>query len=852
MPTTYNGIGTHYYGKNNWAARTAQCRSCNRVGALESYDTRLWFVIVFIPIIPLGRKRIIDSCPSCRRHMAADAAKYEQARQLQVSGSLEQYRREASPETALVAHAQLLAFQEHEQATELRGQVLDRFPHDARLRAALADHMRQVSSFDEMARLNEEALALEPDLPEARTGVASWKMVHGELDEARHLLDFLEEPGVGQQHDLGPIFALAQNYQKAGRHEETLDLAAVLVREAPHIGQMPDFRGMVRKSERSVRGVESLLPARRHSLRGLFRAEGSPYSKNQRVLAGFVVALVLAAVGLFVSNDYIRRHRTIRVANAVGAPIRVSVDGGPPVTVDDEGRIAVAEGRHRLQIAGAVEQTLDVELASGFFERWTHSPFWCLNPGAEAVLEEVQVTYAANPQPQRSTLILGQSFVALPHVDYPFVDPPNQLRVEGRNKVVEKVAVLRIRGQDIGAFRATVQSDRAAALNFAEKRLLRDPDEDLIDAYLTETFQTDRSRAESFFKAGLGRQPISVPWHRAYQSAADHDGGQERMLAEYDALLTQQPTSGALLYLRGRIEPDQDRSIDFYRRSAAADPALAWPVMALGMSDLNLGRWQEALDGLRKAQSLKVNEPQLSRAIHTARIALGQGEALVDEYHGQLSANPLDPLTATYLFDALAASGHPEAIEPEFAAWQARLPAETQAALGSAIRGFALYQAGHPEEAVGSPGNLSIVQNHIRAQSLAAIGRAAESAAEPVTGKEDDPWTLAAVALGLALEGDADGAKTWREKAAALLEATTDDNRKAAAILRADAPTPLDQIDRIFLRTSEKALLLAILAGRFPAEATGYREAAARYNVLRLPPYLLVRKAIGAEGPVNP
>ena len=162
MPGTYNGIGTHYYGKGNRSTRTAPCRSCNRVGGLESYDTRLWFVIAFIPIIPLGRKRIIDSCPSCRRHMAADAAKYEQARQLQVSGSLEQYRREVSPETALAAHAQLLAFHEYEQATELRGQALDRFPHDARIRAALADHLRQVSSFDEMARLNEEALALEP------------------------------------------------------------------------------------------------------------------------------------------------------------------------------------------------------------------------------------------------------------------------------------------------------------------------------------------------------------------------------------------------------------------------------------------------------------------------------------------------------------------------------------------------------------------------------------------------------------------------------------------------------------------------------------------------------------------
>ena len=101
MPTTVNGIGTHYYGKKNRSVRTAACRSCGRVGNLESYDTRLWFVIVFIPIIPLGRKRVIDTCPSAGGTSWPNADAYEQARQLQVSGAIDQFRREPSPEAAL-------------------------------------------------------------------------------------------------------------------------------------------------------------------------------------------------------------------------------------------------------------------------------------------------------------------------------------------------------------------------------------------------------------------------------------------------------------------------------------------------------------------------------------------------------------------------------------------------------------------------------------------------------------------------------------------------------------------------------------------------------------------------------
>src|SRR4051812_7664792 len=136
MPTTINGIGTHYYGKKNRVVRQGVCGSCHRAGPLESYDTRLWFVIVFIPVIPLGRKRVIDQCPHCSRHAVADAYKFEVARQLRTSESLERYRRQPSPEAALEAHAQLLAFHEHDQAAEFRAGALERFPDSAALRPA--------------------------------------------------------------------------------------------------------------------------------------------------------------------------------------------------------------------------------------------------------------------------------------------------------------------------------------------------------------------------------------------------------------------------------------------------------------------------------------------------------------------------------------------------------------------------------------------------------------------------------------------------------------------------------------------------------------------------------------------
>ena len=78
MPYTLNGIGTHYYGAANRSARVDVCQSCGRSATLSSYDTREFFCIVFIPIIPLGKYRILNDCSSCRRHHRVSAADFAQ------------------------------------------------------------------------------------------------------------------------------------------------------------------------------------------------------------------------------------------------------------------------------------------------------------------------------------------------------------------------------------------------------------------------------------------------------------------------------------------------------------------------------------------------------------------------------------------------------------------------------------------------------------------------------------------------------------------------------------------------------------------------------------------------------
>ena len=852
MPTTVNGVGTHYYGKQDVASRVGTCRNCGAHTKLESYETRLWFVILFIPIIPLKRVRLLDYCPSCQRHWVANPEQYEMSRQLAVSGAMEKYRDQPSVDAALVVHAQLLSFHMHPEADSFRAAVLEQYADSAELREGLAAHLDQTGRWTEATPLYEQAFELKPDLPEVRCSLAWRRSNENKLDEAHELLDFLCQPGAGQTFNLGSLETLAKAYQKAGHHERALEIFAHLLREFPASADQHAFRKLVLKSERALHSSPSLLPDQSFSIRGLFDAKSGTHAPWVRWAAFGSVVLFLFALGMAGMNEYRRTHRMLHVVNAFAQTVSVSVDGGPPVTVTQRTPIPISEGKHRISLTGPVTKQTDIALETGYWSRWTYSPVWVFNVEKVANVSAQTIYYAVNPRPADQRWLSDAELSFVPHVDYVFEQPPQSMKLKKNNNVITKIHVGLVAVPPTTTFLGLRNpGDQNIALTFAEGYLDRNPnDGSLLYLYSARDNgdETER-RVTDFLKQGLWRSPLSIPWHRSYQNQKSVGADEAPLVAEYDRHLTVRPDDATLLFLRGSVGPSRADQLKHYRLAHEKDPQLGWPAYALGYDAVLRGEWREAKEWCDKAAA-KVRMDLSFRGLwHTVRMANGEVEAMEADYRQQLQSQDFaEVMTALFgLIDVLASQQKHDQVRLVMREWLTKMggqnPSPEVLATFDPLLDYACGNIDAMRQRKDQPA--SKMPSDFQFQCLLAIGE--PDAAVKLEGYEkiNNDWNaMLSASLSYSLAGNRAEADAWRTRACDKLLEGDRRQKWAAKLLQADDAPSSDDLDEVALRIGDTALVFAALAQRFPDHKQELNTRAERLNISRLHPYLLVKQAV--------
>lgn len=591
----------------------------------------------------------------------------------------------------------------------------------------------------------------------------------------------------------------------------------------------------VQLSEKALRPAESLLPKRKRSLKNLF--SGGAAASRWRGAGVVGIILLLIGAGFIIANEYIRRHRTIYLVNATDTNTSIVVKSGgtvhdvhlagvrkgQPGAAPGIGQIEVGEGRYHVLIGGAAVQEFDIDVRTGYWDRWGGDPVWLINVGGAALLVETSVTYRQDAPPPGYVLHFGKTSEFVPEITHPFKDLPESMRLKsGEQRVLTHLDA--VRDAPIAWVEKLVLENRPAeAIDLAEWAVRRSPDdESMLETFVALAQQHHmEARAEKLLKAGVAQRPVRIAWHRQYQNMHLGRADNAWLTAEYDSLAKAEPENSALLYLRGRVGGDGNA---WFERAHRVDPQNPYASFALGYDYLAVGDPVTARGFLASAAERLPESDQFAGLLWQCRVALGETAALEAEARAEVARQPMSLKASKRLIDLLAAEGKKadaERVVASFSRAISKLPPAENYQFGAILRRYAFYSTGDfaALEKDAAPDRTPAGRRALF-QALIEQGRVAEAVKlQPLDAtKPDDAMHCLMVSVALRQAGEGAAADAWLDRGTQFLAESARSEMNFAELLRSPGPPDVAGLAAMKTDTFAKAILLAALASRHPAQ----------------------------------
>jgi tetratricopeptide (TPR) repeat protein len=622
MPTLINGCGTWYLGKRRIHRVKMVCPSCQSFAELESYDTTLFFVIFMIPIIPLGKKRILESCPACQRHRIVKLADWEAGKSKAFGDVLDKLR--ANPddrETIQMALALATVYQDEQAFDKLADVLVGQRTDDAEIQAQLGAAYEYFSRWSDAETAFTRSLAIEPhDDTRERLAVCTIKL--GRPEEAiahlRHVFD-QKDP---QKAWL--IFWLIEGCMAKGMHEQALDLMDIRDRVFPDLAREKSYKQQRRTAEKNKTTGKRIRSVYVHeSAKAGFReGTGLGFKWPKYVAASVFVALLAFYLGVAI---YRGQSRRVYLVNGWTKPYAVSVNGqSHQLFPGAQTAIDVAEGDVSVEMTGAPDGQQSVAVATPFFSRPFRRPVFVLNPDRCALLTREETVYSSNPEnaenpPEFSGGKLLHEFKG---VDYEFEEFPPQLQAKAGSKITKtRVGLLASANNHLRMFWAISVLTPDGVRDYLRRLLQLDPNDSDALAVLTNT-QPPLESLE-FLRTRLADRPIRVEWHRMYQHLTELTEPTKDMRPEYRTLVDETKRSTDAVYLLGRLESGVAGD-KLYEEAANGTPPSVHARSGLSYRYLTRGDFDTAVNWATKARELNTADQEYRHRYVLALLAAGK------------------------------------------------------------------------------------------------------------------------------------------------------------------------------------------------------------------------------------
>lgn len=844
MPHVINGIGTWYWGKHRIHALHAACQYCGHVGELLSYDTRTYFVVLFVPIIPLGRKRVIEECQSCKRHAVVGYRDWQQKRERDLPEAVEAFR--VAPrerERAIRALDLVIACQDDTALDDMATIIDSSLSRDAEVRAAIGDAYAYFSRIDAAESAYRSSLKVE-DRGEVRDSLARILLLQSRPDEAWALISkVLTEEGACRE---GLALLVAESYQAWGMHDAAKMILDATISAFPQLEKDPDYRKL-RKSARKYQGTSKRLKPKLLTSPKRAGSRGSTFGRYVSKTVAAVILLVIVS-GYAIASHQAADDRLIHVVNGLSVPYSVSINGQTrKLRPQSVSRIRIAEGDINVSV---IDETVPIPdqnclIRTNFFTRLFVEHTFVINPDRTALFVWEETEYSEHPGPGSDYsygYYCGEFVLSWTGVDYPFQEFPETLSLSSDSSV-RKSRVAYIHDWPVPIVAATLSTvvDHEVAVEYLRRKVELDRDDPLTLGTFTMVAEPDA--AIEVLDRLCRERPVRVESHRSYQNVVDLFHPEVDLVEQYRAVLAEAPDDRDHMYLLGRILDDNEEAESLFAKAAAGNAPSARAFGALSYNRLTSGDFEEALLLGERAMEVLPNNHTLRYLPCLALSALGRYDEALSLFRTTDPYIRGSESDEVYYLSRIGNEHETNARIEELARESAE---QGDRAAGDETRGLlqsmVAYVQGDLDEAIRLAEPVTDpYANFARAVMMGDLG-ASRQALDPLFKEKPDAALLLSVVFRDA--GNAQEADQLLSLAVELMQAGGSRQRRAASWLSGKSQPEPEEVLRIALDPGTKAIVLVAMGCRYPEHKDSYFQLARTLNFDRRFPYMVIRSLI--------
>ncbi len=152
---------TEYIGKSDITTHFCRCDACHRLTMLSTYSTTRFAKLVNIPLLPIGKFRMVDECPQCGNRGVTSARKYAKERQRNLDLMMEGFASEPdNPQNCAHALHTLMVYDMESWFHDVRKSYGLRFETNMQIQHLIAQGLSRFSEYQEAMNYCRKAIVL--------------------------------------------------------------------------------------------------------------------------------------------------------------------------------------------------------------------------------------------------------------------------------------------------------------------------------------------------------------------------------------------------------------------------------------------------------------------------------------------------------------------------------------------------------------------------------------------------------------------------------------------------------------------------------------------------------------------